>query len=236
MKKLIQTAAAATVLGLSSMSAMAIGPSAKLLTPDNSTIILIDHQPQMYFGVGSHDANTLMNGVAALAETAKAFDVPTVLTSITADGFAGPLDPGITQNFPEAPVIDRTIMNAWEDPALVEAVESTGRKKLVMAGLWTEVCLTLPVLSALDEGYEVYIVVDASGGSSKEAHDAAVQRMVQAGAQPVSWMQLLYEYQRDWAREETYQSVIDIAQKHGGAHGLGVFYAKAMFNAEEGQQ
>ena len=227
---------AAMALGVSSMSAMAAGPSPKLLTPQNSTIVLIDHQPQMYFGVGSHDAQTLMHGVAALAETGKAFNAPTVLTSITADGFAGPLDPGITRNFPNAPVIDRTAMNAWEDAKLVDAVKATGRRKLIMAGLWTEVCLTLPVLSALNEGYEVYIVVDASGGSSKESHDAAVMRMVQAGAQPVSWMQVLYEYQRDWAREDTYQSVIDIAQRHGGAHGLGIFYAKAMFNAQEGKK
>ncbi|MFJ5337106.1 hydrolase [Pectobacterium sp. CHL-2024] len=215
---------------------MATGPSPKLLTPQNSAIVLIDHQPQMYFGVESHDPQKVMNGVAALAETAKAFKVPTVLTSITATGFAGPLDPGITQVFPNAPIIDRTAMNAWEDAALVKAVKATSRKKLVMAGLWTEVCLTLPVLSAIDEGYDVYIVVDASGGSSKESHDAAVQRMVQAGAHPVTWMQVLYEYQRDWSRQETYQSVIDIAQKHGGAHGLGIFYAKSMFNAQEGKK
>lgn len=105
-----------------------------------------------------------------------------------------------------------------------------------MAGLWTEVCLTLPVLSAIDEGYDVYVVVDASGGSSKEVHDAAVQRMVQAGAQPVTWMQVLYEYQRDWSRKETYEAIVNIAQKHGGAHGLGIFYAKSMFNAQEGKK
>lgn len=235
MKKFLQVLTA-MVLGVSAMSAMATGPSPKLLTPQNSTIVLIDHQPQMYFGVESHSRNEVINSVAALAETGKAFNVPTVLTSITAAGFAGPLDPGITQNFPNTPIIDRTAMNAWEDSALVNAVKATGRKKLVMAGLWTEVCLTLPVLSAIDEGYDVYIVVDASGGSSKEAHEAAVQRMVQAGAHPVTWMQVLYEYQRDWARKETYESVIKIAQKHGGAHGLGIFYAKSMFNAQEGKK
>lgn len=235
MKKLMQVLAALAV-GISSVSAIAAGASPKLLTPENSAIILIDHQPQMYFGVESQDRHMLMNSVAALAETAKAFNVPTVLTSITSAGFAGPLDPSITKTFPNTPIIDRTIMNAWEDPNLVSAVKKTGRKKLVMAGLWTEVCLTLPVLSALDEGYEVYIVVDASGGSSKEAHDAAVQRMVQAGAQPVSWMQVLYEYQRDWARKDTYKAVTDIAQKYGGAHGLGIFYAKSMFGAQEGKK
>lgn len=235
MKKLMQVLAAA-VVGLSCVSAMAAGASPKLLTPDNSTVVLIDHQPQMYFGVESHSRHTVINSVAALAETAKAFKIPTVLTSITAAGFAGPLDPSITKAFPDAPVIDRTIMNAWEDPKLVSAVKKTNRKKLVMAGLWTEVCLTLPVLSALNEGYEVYIVVDASGGSSKESHDAAVQRMVQAGAQPVTWMQVLYEYQRDWARQGTYEPVVNIAQKYGGAHGLGVFYAKSMFGAQEGKK
>ncbi|MGJ7515710.1 hydrolase [Pseudomonas baetica] len=215
---------------------MASGPSSKLLTPENSTVILIDHQPQMYFGVENESRNEVMNSVAALAETAKAFKVPTVLTSISSTTFAGPLDPNITSVFPNAPIIDRTIMNAWEDQNVVSAVKETGRKKLVMAGLWTEVCLTLPVLSALEEGYEVYIVVDASGGSSKQAHDAAVQRMVQAGAQPVTWMQVLYEYQRDWSRQSTYEAVTNIAQKHGGAHGLGIFYAKSMFHAQEGKK
>lgn len=227
---------AALVMGAASVSAMASGPGSKLLTPENSAIILIDHQPQMYFGVESESRNEVMNSVAALAETASAFKVPTVLTSISASTFAGPLDPNITAVFPNTPIIDRTIMNAWEDQDLVNAVKKTGRKKLVMAGLWTEVCLTLPVLSALEEGYEVYIVVDASGGSSKQAHDAAVQRMVQAGAQPVTWMQVLYEYQRDWSRQGTYEAVTNIAQKHGGAHGLGIFYAKSMFKAQEGKK
>jgi len=211
------------------------GASAKLLTPQNSAVIFIDHQPQMAFAVDSIDRKVLINNVTGLAKTAKAFNVPTVLTSISAKSFAGPLFPSLTNVFPNQHVIDRTNMNAWEDKNFVAAVKKTGRKKLVMSGLWTEVCLTLPVLSALDDGYEVYIVVDTSGGASKEAHDAAIQRMVQAGAIPVSWMQVMYEYQRDWARESTYQSVIDIAQEHGGAHGLGVFYAKSMFNASEGK-
>lgn len=212
------------------------GASTKLLTPQNSAVIFIDHQPQMAFAVDSMDRKVLINNVTGLAKTAKAFNVPTVLTSISAKSFAGPLFPSLTNVFPKQNVIDRTNMNAWEDKNFVDAVKKTGRKKLVMTGLWTEVCLTLPVLSALDDGYEVYIVVDTSGGASKEAHDAAVQRMVQAGAIPVSWMQVLYEYQRDWSRQATYDSVINIAQEHGGAHGLGVFYAKSMFDASEGKQ
>jgi nicotinamidase-related amidase len=211
------------------------GASSKLLTPQNSAIVLMDHQPQMAFGVDGIDRNVLVNNVTALAKTAKAFDVPTVLTAISAKTFAGPTFPTVSAVFPNQPIIDRTHMNLWEDKNGVAAVKATGRKKLVMAGLWTEVCLTLPVLSALDDDYEVYIVVDASGGSSKEAHDAAVQRMVQAGAVPISWMQLLYEYQRDWSRQSTYDAVVKIAQEHGGGHGLGVFYAKSMMGPKAGE-
>ena len=211
------------------------GASSKLLTPQNSAMIFIDHQPQMAFAVDSIDRKVLVSNVTGLAKTAKAFNVPTVLTSISAQSFAGPLFPSLSAVFPKQPIIDRTNMNAWEDKNFVAAVKKTGRKKLIMSGLWSEVCLTLPVLSALDDGYEVYIVVDASGGASTEAHNAAVQRMVQAGAVPVSWMQVMYEYQRDWARQSTYDAVISIAQEHGGAHGLGVFYAKSMFNASEGK-
>lgn len=208
------------------------GASSKLLTPQNSAVILIDHQPQMAFAVQSIDRTLLTNNVAGLAKTAKVFNVPTILTTVAAKSFSGPLFPEITKVFPDAPVIDRTTMNSWEDKNFLNAVKKTGKKKLVMAALWTEVCLTYPVLGAIDDGYEVYIVTDASGGVSKESHDAAVQRMVQAGAIPVTWMQVLLEYQRDWARQSTYDAVVKIAQEHGGAYGAGLNYAKAMLGAD----
>jgi nicotinamidase-related amidase len=211
------------------------GASAKLLTPQNSAIVLIDHQPQMAFAVQSIDRTLLANNVAGLSKTAKAFNVPTVLTTVAAKSFSGPLFPEITKVFPDAPVIDRTTMNSWEDKNFVNAVKKTGRKKLVMAALWTEVCLVYPVLGAIDDGYDVYIVVDASGGVSKESNDAAIQRMVQAGATPVTWMQVMLEYQRDWARQSTYDSVVKIAQEHGGAYGAGLNYAKSMLGADAGE-
>lgn len=204
------------------------GASPRLLTPDNSTVILIDHQPQMAFATRSIDGQTLVNNVAGLAKAAKLFDVPTVLTSVAAQSFIGPLFPQIQAVFPDQKPIDRTTMNSWEDERVREAVEKTGRKKLVIAALWTEVCLVAPALSAIDDGYEVYIVTDASGGVSPEAHERAVQRMVQAGAVPMTWLQVLLEYQRDWARQGTYDAVMNLAKEHAGAYGVGIFYAKAM--------
>jgi nicotinamidase-related amidase len=208
------------------------GASSRLLTPENSAIILIDHQPQMAFAVQSMDRTLLANNVAGLSKTAKVFNVPTILTTVAAKSFSGPLFPEITNVFPKAAVIDRTTMNSWEDKNFLNAVKKTGKKKLVMAALWTEVCLVYPVLGAIDDGYEVYIVTDASGGVSKESVDAAVQRMIQAGATPVTWMQVLLEYQRDWARQSTYDAVVKIAQEHGGAYGAGLNYAKAMLGAD----
>lgn len=174
------------------------------------------------------DRQLLINNVVALAKTGRVFGLPTVLTSIAADSFSGPLLPEVREVFPEAEVIDRSWINAWEDEAFRGAVEATGRRKLIMAGLWTEVCLTLPALSALEEGYEVYFVVDASGGASEASHDAAVQRLVQAGSAPVSWEGVLSELQRDWARQETYGPVNEIVREHGGAWGQGVEYVKAV--------
>lgn len=198
----------------------------ELLSPDNSALILIDHEPQMVFGVASMDRQLLINNVEALAKSAKAFNVPTILTTVAAKSFSGSIIPEIQRVFPDKMPIDRTSMNSWEDQNFVSAVKSTGRKKLVMAALWTEVCLAFPVLSALKEGYEVYIVVDASGGVSKQIHKAAVKRMVQAGARPITWMQFLLELQRDWARQETYNETLSIIKDHGGAYGMGVKYAE----------
>lgn len=200
----------------------------ELLNPTNSTLILIDHQPQMAFGVQSIDRQQLKNNTVALAKSAKIFNVPTILTSVETESFSGYLWPELLGVFPGQQPIERTSMNSWEDEKFVAAVKATGRKKLVMAALWTEVCLTFPALEAIEAGYEVYIVTDASGGTSQEAHDMAVQRMIQAGAIPVTWQQVLLEYQRDWSKRESYDAVMELVREHSGAYGMGVDYAYTM--------
>ena len=205
-----------------------------LLTPQNSTLLLIDHQPQMIFGVRSHDRQAIRNNVEALAKSAKTFKVPTILTTVAAETFSGPLIPDIKNVFPGQEIYDRTSMNTWDDKRVVEAIEKTGRKKLLIAALWTEVCLTMPALEAMNAGYDVYIVTDASGGTSTEAHEMAVERMVQAGAIPVTWQQVMLEWQRDWSRQGTYKAVTGIARQHSGAYGVGIDYAYSMFGAKEG--
>jgi nicotinamidase-related amidase len=207
-----------------------------LLTPENAALILIDHQPQMAFGVQSIDKQTLINNVTGLAKAAKVFKVPTVLTTVAAKSFSGPIFSEVQAVFPDLKPIDRTSMNSWDDKNFVDAVKKTGRKKLIVAALWTEVCLVMPVLDAMREGYECYIVTDASGGTSLEAHQMAVQRLTQAGAYPVTWLQVLLELQRDWARQETYVPVLSVAKDHAGAYGLGILYAKTMLGegAHEG--
>ncbi|MGO4751306.1 hydrolase [Streptomyces sp. NPDC000941] len=205
-------------------------PSPDLLTPDNAVVLFVDHQPQMFFGTGSGDRTAIINATVGLAKAAKVFEVPTVLTTVAAESFSGPVLPQLAEVFPDAEIIDRTSMNAWEDPALVEAVKATGRTKVVIAGLWTEVCLVLPVLSMIAQGYEVYVVSDASGGVTPQAHEHALQRMIQAGAVPVTWVQVLLELQRDWARTETYGPVTEVVKEHAGAYGLGVFYAQSMID------
>lgn len=209
------------------------GASDRLLSPGNSAVILIDHQPQMAFATRSIDTGSLVNNVTGLAKAAKVFGVPTILTTVAAKSFSGPIFPSIQAVFPEQTPIDRTTMNSWEDPSFLAAVKKTGRKKLIIAALWTEVCLMGPALGAIDDGYEVYVVTDASGGVTTEAHEMAIERMVQAGAAPVTWLQVMLEWQRDWARTETYGAVTAIAKEHGGAYGLGIGYAKEMFGGSE---
>jgi nicotinamidase-related amidase len=200
----------------------------ELLNPTNSTLILIDHQPQMSFGVQSIDRQQLKNNTVALAKSAKIFNVPTILTSVETESFSGYIWPELLSVFPDQQPIERTSMNSWEDEKFVAAVKATGRKKLIMAALWTEVCLTFPALEAIEAGYEVYIVTDASGGTTQEAHDMSVQRMIQAGAIPVTWQQVLLEYQRDWSKRESYDAVMDLVREHSGAYGMGVDYAYTM--------
>lgn len=200
-------------------------PSGSLLTPDSSVFVFIDHQPQMFFGVGSGDRAAIINATVGLAKAAKAFDVPVVLTTVASETFSGHLLPPLAAEFPGHPILDRTSMNAWEDGAVVDAVKATGRRKIVLSGLWTEVCLVMPSLSALDQGYEIYLVADASGGVTPEAHVHALERITRHGGYPVTWIQVLLELQRDWAREETYVPVTDIVKERGGAYGLGLYYA-----------
>lgn len=200
----------------------------ELLNPENSALILIDFQPQMTFGVANIDRQTLFNNVMLLAKAAKIFNVPTILTTVETKSFSGNMWPQILDIFPNQEPIERSSMNSWEDTTFVEAVAATGRKKLIMAALWTEVCLTFPALEALKAGYEVYGVEDASGGTSLTAHNAAMRRIEQAGVVPVTSLQVLLEYQRDWAHKDTYNAVIETVKEHCGAYGQGVEYAYTM--------
>ncbi|MGO3437645.1 MAG: hydrolase [Serratia liquefaciens] len=200
----------------------------QLLDKDNSALIFIDHQPQMSFGVANIDRQQLKNNVVGLAKAGKIFNVPTLFTSVETESFSGYIWPELLAVHPEITPIERTSMNSWEDAAFVKAVEATGRKKLVISALWTEVCLTFPALMALEAGYEVYVVTDTSGGTSVDAHERSIDRMVQAGAIPVTWQQVLLEYQRDWARKETYDAVMELVREHSGAYGIGVDYAYTM--------
>src|SRR6185312_11108651 len=203
----------------------------ELLTPSNCMLALIDHQPQMFFGIESANRGVIANNVVGLAKAAKIFGVPTILTTVAAKTFSGPLIPELQAVFPDQKPIDRTTMNSWEDKNFVDAVKQVKRKKIVMAALWTEVCLAFPAISAVKEGYEVYAVVDASGATTAEAHETAIRRMMQAGIIPVTWIQVLCEWQRDWARQETYTPVMNLVQEHAGAYGMGVFYAASMMGS-----
>ena len=207
-------------------------PVHSLLTPQNCTVVFIDHQPQMTFGVTSIDRQLLLNNVVGLAKAAKAFAVPVILTTVETAGFSGNMWPQLLDVFPGQKPIERSSMNSWEDKAFVAEVERFGRKKLVFAALWTEVCLAVPAIQALEAGYEVYAVEDASGGTSEVAHRAAMQRVVQAGAVPVTWQQVMLEWQRDWARRETYDAVMKIVLDHSGAYGQGVEYAYTMVHKQ----
>ncbi|KRA03272.1 hydrolase [Achromobacter sp. Root565] len=201
----------------------------EVLTPENSQIIFIDHQPQMAFGVQSIDRQTLKNNVVGLAKGARAFDIPTIITTVETESFSGYTYPELLDVFPEKKVLERTSMNSWDDQKVRDQLAANGRKKVIVAGLWTEVCNTTFALCAMLEGeYEIYMVSDASGGTSKEAHDMAMQRMIQAGVVPVTWQQVLLEWQRDWARRDSYDAVMEIVKEHSGAYGMGVDYAYTM--------
>lgn len=209
-------------------------PGARLLDPKDHILILIDYQSQMSFATHSIDAVSLRNNAALIARAAASFKVPTILTTVAEKSFSGPMFSEVTDPFPGQDLLDRTSMNTWQDAAVIKQVNALGKARLVLAGLWTSVCIVGPALSALDQGFEVYVIADACGDVSAEAHNRAIERMVQAGARPMTSLQYLLELQRDWARTESYESTTGIAKTYGGAYGLGIIYAKTMFGAHEG--
>ncbi|XLZ68033.1 hydrolase [Massilia sp. SR12] len=210
-------------------------PGSQLLTPRDHTLIMIDHQSQMAFATHSIDAVQLRNNAALVAHAAAGFDVSTIVTTVAEKSFSGPVFDEIKDAFPGADITDRTSMNTWEDENVIRRVNAIGKKRIVLAGLWTGVCIVGPALSALDQGFEVYVIADACGDVSSEAHERAMERMVQAGARPMTSLQYLLELQRDWARTDSYELTTGIAKKFGGAYGLGIIYAQTMFHAKEGQ-
>jgi len=201
---------------------------AKLVSPKDHTLIMIDFQSQMSFATRSIDAVMLRNNAALVANAAAGFGVSTILTTVAEKSFSGPMFNEITEAFPGQKLLDRTSMNTWEDAAVIKQVNAIGKKRLVFCGLWTSVCIVGPTLSALDQGFEVYVIADACGDVSDEAHERAMQRMIQAGVQPMTALQYMLELQRDWARSETYDMTTGFAKKFGGAYGLGIIYAKTM--------
>jgi nicotinamidase-related amidase len=207
------------------------GPARQLINPDESVVVLIDYQPQMFFGTTNADRGEIINAALGLGKAAKVFDVPVILTTVAAETFSGPMLPPLIEAFPDQETIDRTTMNAWEDPRVVDAVKATGRTRIVMAGLWTEVCIATASLSALEQGYQVYVPTDACGGVSAAAHENGIRRMTAAGVVPSTWLTTMLEWQRDWGRTKTYDAVMNVVMQHAGAYGQGVVYAHSMVSA-----
>lgn len=203
-------------------------PGKTLLSPTDHTLILIDFQSQMAFATKSIDPIALRNNAALIANAAKIFNVSTIPTTVAEKTFSGPMFDEIKAAFPKTKFFDRTSMNCWEDKAVNDEVNRIGKRRIVLAGLWTSVCIVGPAISALDQDFEVYVIADACGDVSDEAHERAVQRMVQAGARPMTSLQYLLELQRDWARSDTYGATTDLARTFGGAYGLGLIYAHTM--------
>ncbi len=204
---------------------MSTNPKHEMISPDNAALVLIDFQPAMYQGVESHDRLSVFNNVQILAKGAKLFGLPTVISTVAKDSFSGPFMPEVTDLFPGHDIIDRTSINSWVDENFRKAIAATGRKKIVLAGLWTEACVMFPTLDLLGEGYEVYIPADACGDVTPEAHERAMQRLVQAGAVPMNALQFIFELQQDWARGETYDGVMEILKAHT-PYGIQVRFSK----------
>lgn len=227
MRKTIKSLAAVCMLAAFSIKGYSQKPSPELLTPFNHALVLVDHQSQMGFATKNTGINDLRNNAAILAGASKIFNVPTVVTTVAAKSFSGPVFREIAEFYP-AGYIDRTTMNCWEDVNAQKAITGKNQKKLVFAGLWTSVCIVGPALSAKADGYDVYVITDACGDVSKEAHDMAISRMMQLGIKPMTAMQYILELQRDWARGETYKGVTDLIKKYGGAYGIGIQYGHDM--------
>jgi len=202
---------------------------ASLLRPEDSVLVLIDHQPYQLANLNSHEPQMVVNNAAGLAKAARAFGVPTILTSVIAER-GGLIFPQITDVFPGQEVIDRTLINTWEDGKVVDAVKATGRRQLVIAGLWTEVCVAMPVIQAAGEGWDVTAVTDASGGTSVEAHQIAIQRMIAAGANMMTWLAVAAEWQRDWAREDTALNVTEVIKAHAAGSGIAYLWEQQLLN------
>jgi nicotinamidase-related amidase len=200
-----------------------------LLRPEDSVLVLIDHQPYQLANLNSHEPQMAVNNATGLAKAAKAFVVPTVLTSVLAER-GGLIFSQITDVFPDQEVIDRTLINTWQDPKVVDVVKATGRKQLIMAGLWTEVCVAMPAIQALGEGWDVTVITDASGGTSVEAHEVAIQRMIAAGANVMTWLALAAEWQRDWARMETAGPVTEVLKQHAAGSGIAFVWEQQLLN------
>jgi nicotinamidase-related amidase len=201
-----------------------------LLSPEKSILILIDHQPFQFANLHSHDPSVIQNNVVGLAKMAKVFDVPILLTTVLEER-GGYLIKALQDVFPDQKPINRTFINTWEDTRVTDIVKKSGRKQLVIAALYTEICLAMPVLHALGEGYDVFAVTDASGGVSAEAHDMAVRRMAQAGAVPITTMAVSAEWQRDWAREKTVPGMAEVLSVHGGGSGIAFAWEMQLLNA-----
>jgi nicotinamidase-related amidase len=207
-----------------------------LLTPDNCVVTLIDLQPQMLFGVANFDRQAIINNNVALSKAVRVFDVPVVLSTVETKSFSGNMWPQIQAIFPNQVPIERSSMNSWDDQHFVAAIEKTGRKKIVLAGLWTETCVALPTVQAIHDSYDVYVVEDCCGDVSQLAHENAMQRVIQAGAKPVTALSVMLEWQRDWAARDTYDAVMDIVKTHCGAYGMGVEYAYTMVHGAPATQ
>lgn len=205
-------------------------PSAELLDPSNHTLVLIDHESQMAFSVRNQPVDQLRYNTAIVAGASKIFNVPTIVTTVAEKSFSGPVFPEVEEFYPKASTTyyDRTTMNAWEDASAYKAITGKNKKKLVLAGLWTSVCIVGPALSAKADGYDVYVITDASGDISTEAHTMSIDRMQQAGVKMMTSIQYLLELQRDWARAATYKPVNDLIVKYGGGYGIGIQYNRTM--------
>ncbi|RZN33244.1 hydrolase [Bradyrhizobium sp. Leo121] len=202
---------------------------ASLLRPEDSVLVLIDHQPYQLANLNGHDPQAVVNNTTALAKAAKVFGVPTILTSVIA-GRGGVIFPQVTDVFPGQEVIDRTFINTWEDKKVVDAVKATGRKQLIIAGLWTEICVAMPAIQAAGEGWDVTVITDASGGTSVEAHEVAIQRMIAAGINMMTWLALAAEWQRDWARAKTAAGLTEVIIQHVGGSGIAYLWEQQLLN------